>query len=119
MMRKRGLLEELVPGGAGLKRPRTDEVPTRIFVGGLAYATNWQRLKDHFSQAGEVQFARIKEDKGKGKGRPWSLGSGMVEFATEEEAQNAIVTLDGSELDGRQLKLDAWTTGWTKDMAGE
>jgi len=102
-MRKRGLLEELVPGGAGLKRPRTDEVPTRIFVGGLAYATNWQRLKDHFSQVGDVEFASVllKPDGS-------SKGCGMVNFRSPDHALRAVQLLNESLLDGRHImvKLD-------------
>mmetsp|Transcript_81984 Transcript_81984/g.248613 ORF Transcript_81984/g.248613 Transcript_81984/m.248613 type:complete len:124 (-) Transcript_81984:128-499(-) len=99
-------------GGAAPQAPREQRDDScKVFVGNLSFKTRWSGLKDHFSQAGEVQFAKINEDKGKGKG--WSKGTGMVEFATAEEAQAAIAMLNGSELDGRELKLDAWTTGWT------
>merc|ERR1740129_177140 len=42
------------------------------------------------------------------KGR--SRGVGYVRFSTEEEAEAAIATLDGAEMDGRELKVDKWTT---------
>merc|ERR1719161_2895362 len=54
--------------------------------------------------------------KGKGKGfsRPWSKGTGCVEFASAREAQNSIRALQGSMLDGRPLKLDSWSGGKTQ-----
>merc|ERR1712224_1083070 len=50
---------------------------------------------------------------GIGKKPFWSKGTGCVEFATAREAQNAINSLQGSELDGRALTLDKWTGGGT------
>mmetsp|Transcript_26646 Transcript_26646/g.41507 ORF Transcript_26646/g.41507 Transcript_26646/m.41507 type:complete len:135 (-) Transcript_26646:94-498(-) len=43
------------------------------------------------------------------KPRQWSKGVGCVEFSTPAEAEVAINTLNGTELDGRQLKLEHWT----------
>merc|ERR1719498_2393648 len=46
---------------------------------------------------------------GKGKGRPRHNGKACVEMSSSAEAQKAIKTLNGTELDGRALELDVWT----------
>ena len=47
--------------------------------------------------AGTVNFCNVMGANGRSK------GCGLAEFATPEEAQNAIRTLHGSELDGRRI----------------
>jgi len=70
----------------------------RVFVGNLAYATRWQRLKEHLSQAGSVVHADVLMAP---DGR--SKGYGIAEFETREQALNAIATLTDTELDGRNI----------------
>jgi len=76
---------------------------SRIFVGNLSYSTTWQGLKDHFKEAGTVEFASVLENPNK-----TSKGCGMVNFATHEEAVKAVALLNDSTLDGRHItvKLD-------------
>merc|ERR1740138_1909521 len=48
--------------------------------------------------------------KGGGKGqKPRHSGKACVEMSSAAEAQKAIKTLNGVELDGRALELDTWT----------
>merc|ERR1719456_1555816 len=47
--------------------------------------------------------------KGGGKGKPRHNGKACVEFSSAGEAQKAVSTLQGKELDGRALELDVWT----------
>merc|ERR1719334_1689104 len=51
--------------------------------------------------------------KGMGKGgfASRSRGKACVEFGSPAEAKAAMQTLDGSTLDGRQIKLSEWTGG--------
>eukprot|EP00041_Stephanoeca_diplocostata_P039647 m.1637314 g.1637314 ORF g.1637314 m.1637314 type:complete len:229 (-) comp25712_c0_seq1:209-895(-) len=70
----------------------------RVFVGNLSWNTQWQGLKDYFQNAGEVVHADVMTEH---SGR--SKGCGIVEFASMEDAQNAINTLSDTELDGRQI----------------
>merc|ERR1719401_256162 len=111
-------------GGKGAKggAEQADD-SCKVFVGNLSFQTRWQTLKDFMKQAGTVNHAKIlmKDggkgwDKGwgKGKGGGMSRGMGVVEFASAEEAQLAVATLNGMELDDREIQVDAWTTGWQK-----
>lgn len=70
----------------------------RVYVGNLSWDVAWQDLKDHMREAGEVVHAEvIREHTGRSK------GCGIVEFASEEDAQNAITTLTDTELKGRMI----------------
>ena len=55
-----------------------------------------------FAEAGTVQSSNIVEDRDTGRSR----GFGFVEMSSKEEAQTAISTLDGKEVDGRSLKVN-------------
>lgn len=72
---------------------------TKLFVGSLAWATTDDTLQQFFAQAGSVVSASVIRDRMSGR----SKGFGFVEFATEEEAKNALETLNGQELDGRAI----------------
>lgn len=74
---------------------------TNLFIGGIAYATTEDTLRDAFSQAGEVKSARIIMDRETGRSR----GFGFVEMATPEGAQAAIDMWHGKELDGREIAV--------------
>jgi len=66
-------------------------------------------LKDHMKQAGTVEFARILTFDGTDWGR--SRGIAYIRYATEAEANNAVLTLDKTELHGRPITVDEWTGG--------
>lgn len=74
----------------------------KLYVGGLAYATTDDALRDAFAQAGTVQSATIIMDKMTGR----SKGFGFVEMGSEEEAQAAIEMWNGKELDGRTVTVN-------------
>jgi RNA recognition motif-containing protein len=70
----------------------------RVYVGNLSWDVAWQDLKDHMREAGEVVHAEvIREHTGRSK------GCGIVEYATEEEARNAITSMTDTELQGRMI----------------
>ena len=71
----------------------------KLYVGSLSYDTTDASLKEAFSQAGTVESATVITDKMSGRSR----GFGFVEMATDEEAQKAIETLNGQEVDGRKV----------------
>ena len=74
----------------------------RLFVGNLSYSTTEETLKKHFEQCGTVESAEPISDRMTGRPK----GFGFVEMATEEEAQKAIETLNGSTLDGREIAVN-------------
>lgn len=73
-----------------------------IYVGNLAYATNDESLRTAFSQYGEVASARVVSDRMTGR----SKGFGFVEMPDREQAQAAIDALNGTDLDGRTLRVN-------------
>ena len=73
----------------------------KLFIGGLAFSTSTERLREVFAQAGVVESAAVVMDRETGHSR----GFGFVEMATAEEADAAIKKFDGQELDGRRLTV--------------
>ncbi len=74
----------------------------KIFVGGLAFSTSTERLREVFTEAGTVESAAVVNDRDTGQSR----GFGFVEMSTAEEADQAVKRFDGHTLDGRQLKVE-------------
>jgi RNA recognition motif-containing protein len=73
----------------------------KLFVGSLSWNTTDEMLKEAFSQAGTVVSASVIVDRQTSR----SKGFGFVEMSTEEEAQTAIDTLNGKDVDGRQIAV--------------
>lgn len=74
----------------------------KLYVGNLSYNVDDSQLEEAFAAAGKVDSAKVIVDKMTGRSR----GFGFVEMATEEDAQKAIDTMNGKELDGRELKVN-------------
>lgn len=74
----------------------------RLFVGGLPYDTTNQQLEELFSQAGKVESVNVITDRYSGRGK----GFAFVEMSSEEEAQKAIQTLNGHNLNGRSIVVN-------------
>jgi RNA recognition motif-containing protein len=74
----------------------------KLFIGGLAFSTSTERLREVFAAAGQVESAAIVTDRDTGRSR----GFGFVEMATAEEADQAITQFNGKDLDGRQLRVE-------------
>ena len=75
---------------------------TKLFVGNLSFQSTNADLEDLFSQVGAVASATIIMDKMTGKSR----GFGFVEMTTNQEAQQAVERLNGTELHGRALTVN-------------
>ena len=78
--------------------------PCRLFVGGLSWDTEEDELKKAFAAHGEVLEARVILDR---DGR--SRGFGFVTMADIKDAKVAMQALDGSELNGRALRVSPAT----------
>ena len=74
----------------------------KLYVGGLSYNTSDQGLHDVFSQAGQVESAKVITDRETNR----SKGFGFVEMSTEQEAMAAIQKFNGAEVDGRKLTVN-------------
>ena len=74
----------------------------KLYVGNLSFDTTQQDLEQLFGEAGTVESANLIEDRETGRSR----GFAFVEMSSDEEAQNAISSLNGKEVDGRELKVN-------------
>lgn len=75
----------------------------KVFVGNLNYETTASALENLFSEVGSVRDVFLPNDRATGRPR----GFAFVEFASEDEAAEAISRFDGRELDGRPLRINA------------
>jgi cold-inducible RNA-binding protein len=78
-------------------------VGTKLYIGNLAFGVSEKELEELFAQAGVCKSASIVTDRDTGQSR----GFGFVEMGSNGDAQKAIQQLDGHELKGRAIKVDA------------
>ena len=69
---------------------------SKLYVGNFSYSTTNEQLEKLFSQYGQVKSANVIGDK----------GFGFVEMSSTSEAEKAQEALDGSDFDGRTLKVN-------------
>ena len=74
---------------------------TKLFVGGLPFATTDDELNAAFADFGTVASAKVITDRETGRSR----GFGFVEFESDDEAQAAVAGLDNKELGGRTIHV--------------
>ncbi|KAJ7417081.1 Serine/arginine-rich splicing factor 5 [Willisornis vidua] len=68
----------------------------RIIVENLSSRISWQDLKDVMRKAGEVTYVDAHRN---------NRNEGVVEFASYSDMKSALEKLDGTELNGRRIKL--------------
>lgn len=73
-----------------------------IYVGNLPWGLTDDDLHDSFAEYGEVSSATIISDRDTGR----SKGFGFVEMPNQSEAEAAISGLDGSSLNGRDIRVN-------------
>jgi RNA recognition motif-containing protein len=74
----------------------------KMYVGNLSYDTTDDSLNAAFAAHGEVASASVVTDRETGRSR----GFGFVEMNNDEEAKAAMAALDGTDLDGRPIRVD-------------
>jgi cold-inducible RNA-binding protein len=74
----------------------------RLFVGGLSWGTDDDGLRRAFDGFGELDDVKVITDRATGQSR----GFGFVTFADDAAADKAIAEMDGSELDGRTIRVN-------------
>ena len=70
-----------------------------IYVGNLPWSAEDQDLNDAFGQFGEVTSAKIITDRDTGRSR----GFGFVSMSNDDEARQAIESLNDSDFQGRNM----------------
>ena len=75
---------------------------SKLYVGGLPYATTEADLEDLFAEHGTVESARVITDRMTGR----SKGFGFVEMGSQEEAEAGGEKLNNFELEGRTLVVN-------------
>ncbi|WP_424963616.1 RNA recognition motif domain-containing protein [Ekhidna sp.] len=70
-----------------------------IFVAKLNYATSEDALRQAFEEFGTVDSAKVIMDRDTQR----SKGFGFVEMPNDDEANQAISSLNDAELDGRTI----------------
>jgi RNA recognition motif-containing protein len=74
----------------------------KLYVGNLPYEVGETELQELFARAGSVESAKVMRDQMTGRAR----GFGFVEMSTDEEAQHAIDSLNGTQVGGRNLTVN-------------
>ena len=73
-----------------------------IYVGNLPYSVTGDDLRNLFGQYGAVADAKVISDKYSGK----SKGFGFVQMDDNDNAENAIKSLNDTDLQGRNIKVN-------------
>ena len=74
----------------------------KMYVGNLSFQTTKQELEDLFSQYGTVTDAHLPEDRETGRPR----GFAFITMDSKSAMEDAIKALDGTEVGGRNLKVN-------------
>ena len=74
----------------------------KLYVGGLPFSVTDDQLKTLFQSHGTVESAKVITDRYSDQSR----GFGFVEMSSQQEAEKAIQALNGTELEGRTLKVN-------------
>jgi RNA recognition motif-containing protein len=74
----------------------------KLYVGNLSFQSSSQDLEDLFAGIGAVESATVVEDRETGRSR----GFGFVEMANQEDGEKAIAELNGTDFNGREIKVN-------------
>merc|ERR1712086_786084 len=84
------------------------EADRKVWVGGLEKEVTRGKLYAHFKDSCKPHLFEVM-----------SKGTACVAFKTAEDAQLAIDTFNGSELDGKEIQVDVWTKKEKKEREEE
>lgn len=73
----------------------------RIYVGNLPFSVTQEKLKELFSQYGEIEEAVVVTNKFSGR----SKGFGFVSFKEDAAAEKAVAEMNKKEVEGRDLNV--------------
>lgn len=75
---------------------------SKLFIGGLAWHTDENALRQKFEEFGAVEEAVVVKDRDTGRSR----GFGFVRYTQEADADAAINAMNNIEFDGRTIRVD-------------
>jgi nucleolin len=81
--------------------PAGDEDKMELFVGNLAFSTTEGSIRSAFSKFGQITNLKMPTDP---MGRP--KGFAFVQYGSHKDAKNACDSLNGQDLDGRNLRIN-------------
>lgn len=88
--------------GSFFVHSKEGDMEVKLYVGNLSFGTTEDQLRELFSQAGATTSVELIKDRDTGTSR----GFAFVTMASQNDAQNAINSLNGKTLDNRELKVN-------------
>jgi RNA recognition motif-containing protein len=79
-----------------------DELSKKLYVGNLPFNTTEQDLRETFERHGSITSVSVITDRETGRSR----GFAFVEMDNASDADEAIRSLDGTEMGGRNLRVN-------------
>jgi RNA recognition motif-containing protein len=86
----------------------------KLFVGNLAFNVTDDDLRRVFEPFGEITGASIVKERMSGESR----GFGFVEMPSKKEAEEAIIKLNGSDMNGRGMTVNEARPMPERDRSG-
>lgn len=74
----------------------------RVYIGNLSWDVNAEILSEVFREYGNLLNAKVVYDRATGRSR----GFGFINFSKQSEAEAAVASLNGKELEGRTMRVD-------------
>jgi len=74
----------------------------KLFVGNLPFTVTEERVRELFTEFGEIQSVTIPTDRETGKSR----GFAFVEMTNDDDAEKAIAGVNGKREGGRALNVN-------------
>jgi len=81
---------------------RQGEKYMRLFIGNLPHSYNEEKVREIFAEHGEVSKVAVPTDRYTNAPR----GFAFVDMPNDEEAKAAISAVNGTEHDGRELRVE-------------
>merc|ERR1739845_286805 len=72
----------------------------KVWIGNIPDGVTWKELQEHMNEGGKTKWVEVFRGK--------SAGTGVVAYATAEEAATAIANMNGTELGGAAITCDVW-----------
>ena len=92
----------VLAAAAGVHHRERQQVSKKIYVGNLPFSSTQEDLESLFGRHGTVASVAVITDRETGRPR----GFAFVEMEEASDADEAIRTLDGSNLGGRDIRVN-------------